>query len=123
MVKLKENKSVRLIIVLCIILFLFGCSSYKVVEKEVVKERIVYLDRNITINNTVPCEICLPCLSYNYTSTSSRELELIRRIKFLESQTDKYFNDSECNWKLNNTEVKLEECELELCLEWNSSWC
>ena len=116
---------------------LAGCSTYKeildepeqkpeVITKEVIKEKIVYRDRNITI----PCEniteiINITCPKYQYETAnpSSREIELIRRIRFLESQTDKYFNDSDCNDELNETKVKLEDCEEELCYEWNSSWC
>ena len=117
-------------ICLCLALVLAGCSTYdelldkepqkQAIEKEVIKEKIVYRDRNITINNTIPCK--LTCLTYNNTPRE-RELELLRRVKFLEGQTDKYWNDSECHWELNKTKNELNGCEEELCNEWNSSWC
>ena len=104
---------------------LAGCSTYKeildepeqkpeVITKEVIKEKIIYKDRNITI----PCNITCP-----ETDCPADKLELIRRISFLESQTDKYWNNSDCFDELNTTKVKLEDCEEELCYEWNSSWC
>jgi len=89
----------------------------QVIEKEVIKEKIVYRDRNVTI----PCDETPPPTIYN--GSKARELELIRRLKFLEGQTDKYFNDSECNDNLNKTKDRLDKCENELCVEWNSSWC
>jgi len=107
--------------ILLISILLIGCTP--IIEKEcepIFQEKIVY--QNITIyRNRTDCikdDICL-C---NVTSSNERELELIRRLKFLEGQTDKYFNDSECNDDLNRTENKLKECEEELC-EYNSSWC
>jgi len=122
----------KLIPILLISILLTGCGfeelmpeqEKEVIEKEVIKEvikeKIVYIDRNIT----VPCNTTNECPEYEYNYTSSnRELELIRRLRFLESQTDKYFNDSECNWELNKSKIRLEDCEHELCYEWNSSWC
>jgi len=118
----------KLIILLTLIL-LMGCSTYReildeeepqpqIIEKEIIKEKIVY--RNITIKE--PCNLTCPECPV-YTGTKERELELIRRLKFLEGQQDKYFNDSECNDELNKTNKELEECKEELCYEWNSSWC
>jgi len=77
----------------------------------IINETIKYV--NITCNATV---------KYEYKGTTSRELELIRRISFLEGQQDKYWNYSECDWELNRTEKDLEDCEDKLC-EINSSWC
>jgi len=107
---------------------LIGCSAYKeildeeepepqVIEKEFIKEKIIY--RNITVKE--PCNITCP--GYNYTGSTEREIELIRRIRFLEGQQDKFINHSDCFDELNKTKVRLEECEHELCYEWNSSWC
>jgi len=87
--------------------------------------RTEYIEKTI-INNTVeikeikiPCNLTCPECKENKT----RELELIRRLKFLEGQTDKYFNDTECLDSLNKTENKLDRCEEEICDNWNSSWC
>jgi len=94
----------------------------EVIEKEIIKEKIVY--RNITIKE--PCNLtCEPCIDNLtiYSTEVPREIQLIKRIKFLENQQNKYFNDSECNDNLNKTEKKLDDCKEELCDEWNSSWC
>lgn len=84
------------------------------------KTRTIFNETIKYVNKT------LECTESNYSSTTSsttsKELELIRRLKFLENQQDKYFNDSECNWELNRSNVELENCEEEIC-EWNSSWC
>ncbi len=108
--------------ILLISILLIGCSK-EVIECENITntiETIKYIDRNITI--TEKCNITNNTIKYNYVGNTSRELELIRRIKFLEGQQDKYFNDSECNDNLNKSEIKLEDCEDEVC-KWNSSWC
>jgi len=120
----------KLILILLIGILLIGCSTYKEllpeqepqiireeVIKEVIKEKIIYR------NTTIPCNITPECPEYNYTSSTNRELELIRRIKFLEGQQDKFINHSDCFDDLNKTKIKLEDCEEELCYEWNSSWC
>ncbi len=85
---------------------------------------------NNTVNNTITIYnetikyVNITCnKTYEYKGTTTRELELIRRISFLENQQDKYWNYSECDWELNNTEKELEDCEEELCDNWNSSWC
>ena len=99
---------------------------------------------NITINNTIETIKYInitrePC---NLTSSKERELELIRRIKFLEGQQNKWIiNETECMYniteeKLQNCKDKidmykrdieeledeLEDCEDEIC-EYNESWC
>jgi len=89
----------------------------KEVIREVIKEKIIYKDRNITI----PCNVTYK--EYNYSGSTNREIELIRRIRFLEGQQDKFINHSDCFDELNKTEAKLNDCEHELCYEWNSSWC
>ncbi|KKK89278.1 hypothetical protein LCGC14_2734750, partial [marine sediment metagenome] len=92
----------------------------------------IYIDRNNTIiiynttyinrtiNNTLPCNITKPKINTSFDR--SYMLSLIRRVKFLEGQQDKYWNNSECSWELNRSNVKLDIAEKELC-EWNSSWC
>ena len=107
--------------ILLISILLIGCSKSPEIECENITntiETIKYINK--TINNTI--YINTTCTQYNYTGSTSRELELIRRIGYLEGQQNKYFNDSECNDNLNKTEIKLEDCEDEIC-KWNSSWC
>ena len=125
----------KIIPILLISLVLTGCGfeellpeqEPEVIEKEcepIIKKEIEYIDRNITI----PCNITNTTINttyiqYNYTGSTTREIELIRRISFCESQQDKFINNSDCFDELNTTKVKLEDCEHELCYEWNSSWC
>ena len=136
--KIKEIVVISIIVIfflgicLAAVSLLVGCSAYKelideepqVIEKEVIKEvikeKIVYLVKNITI----PCNTTdVICPIYNNTPRE-RELELIRRLRYLESQQNLYFNDSECNWELNRTKIELEDCKDELCdCEYNNSWC
>ncbi len=124
---MKQIKS--LIICIFIYILLIGCS--KPIESEC---------KNITINNTIetikyidvivkePCNLTYPV----------DRLELIRRIKFLEGQQDKWIinetrcigNDTTCIGKLEMAERDIEEleddlenCTRELCNNWNSSWC
>ena len=90
----------------------------------------IIIERNITINRTINHTIYItnttiePCnvTKVNTSFDRSYTLELIRRIKFLEGQQDKYWNNSECSWELNKSNYELEECEEELC-EFNSTWC
>ncbi len=126
-------KKAILLISILLIGGLVGCTTYeeepvpKIVEgaKIIEKEDIVNQE---VINNTIYETIYiinntnLTCSGCNYTGTKARELELIRRIRVLESNQDKYFNDSECNDNLNKSENELVDCEDKLC-EYNSSWC
>ncbi len=137
-----RKKSLIICIFICILLI--GCS--KQIEPEC---------KNITITNTVgtikyinntiteKCNITNNTIKYVYTGTTSRELELIRRIGFLERQQDKWIiNETEC-MPHNKTEEDLEKCytklnyceddvdDLEdeindcedLLCEYNESWC
>jgi len=136
---MKLEKIKEIVIIFVIVIFflgicfalvsvLTGCTMYdevldkedpkpevieKEVIKEVIKEKIVYRDRNITNE----------CPVYNNNTPRERELELIRRLRYHEEQQNLYFNDSECNWELNQSNKELEKCENELCYEWNESWC
>ena len=115
--------------ILLFTILLIGCSQdYSECENSTVTI-------NHTINNTITNTIieikyinntynltCNTTKRYEYKGTTTRELELIRRLNFYEGQMDKYFNDSECNDNLNKTEHKLVDCEDELC-KINSSWC
>jgi len=95
-----------LFILFIVIINLTGCS----------KE--IPVCKNITITNTVieyiNTTIKEPC---NLTSPKERELELIRRIKYLENQQDKWIiNETECIAH-NKTEEDLEKCwnKLDFC--------
>ncbi len=93
---------------------LIGCSKPIEMECE---------NKTITINNTIKeiiekeiiiyKNITIPCnkTQYEYRGNTTRELELIRRIGFLESQQDKFINHSDCFDELNKTNNKLEDCE------------
>lgn len=121
----------KIIPILLISILLIGCKPIEI-ECE-----------NITINNTIETvkyiniTVKEPC-----NSSRERELELIRRIKFLEGQQNKWIiNETECIYniteeKLQNcknkidmhkrdieeVEEELKDCEKEIC-EYNSSWC
>ena len=99
------------------LIFVIGCTKYIEVEKNITIEKIIY--RNIT---TIVKEECNTTFNETWDISKSRELELIRRIRFLESQQDQYWNDTECHYDLNKTTYDLDYCEEELC-KWNSSWC
>jgi len=113
-------------------ILLIGCKvEYEPIELECENNTIIINNTiNKTITNTIieieyinkTCNVTCECIEYEYEGTTSRELELIRRIKFLEGQQDKFINDSDCNDDLNKTENKLIDCEDELC-KINSSWC
>ena len=95
-------------ILLCILLI--GCSKPIECENNTITINNT-INNTIYINKTIPCNKTIKYIS----NCSNRELELIRRISFLEGQQDKYFNDSECNWELNKTNKSLEECNEKLC--------
>ncbi len=108
-----------------ILLLIVGCSP-----------DIVYIDRNntiyinrtitntttLTINNTIPCnntEINTTIYDRDYV------LGMIRQLKRYEDQQDTYYNynETDCMWELNQSNIKREKAELELCVFWNMSWC
>lgn len=105
------------IIILMVVLLTVGCTKYVEIEKNVTIEKIVY--RNVT---TIVKEECNTTFNDQWDISKSRELELIRRIRFCENQRDKYWSDEDCSYDLNKTTFELNFCEKELC-EWNSSWC
>lgn len=105
-----------------IIVLLIGCTK----EVIVVEEVPVYI--NITINNTQYINITtvMPCNETEINTTvydRQYVLGLIRQLKHYEKQQDTYFNDSECSWELNQSNIKREKAENALCNNWNSSWC
>ena len=114
-------------ITMVMVLLIVGCTRVVIVDRNITVERIVYNNTIEYINNTIiePCNLTCPALEDCHSSGFNREytLSLIRRVKFLEGREDLYWNDTECHYDLNRTEAKLEECEEELCGNWNSSWC
>lgn len=112
------------------LLFLMGC-GYVAVDRnvtiEVEVEKIVYVDRNITVstnNETPDCPsvaVCGECADGQYSRNYT--LGLIRQLKRYERNQDKYFNDSECIEELNQTKIKLNATVWELCHNWNVTWC
>ena len=105
-------------------ILLVGCSNPTIVYRNVTINRTI--NHTITINNTIiePCNITCPVLEDCPATGFNRDytLSLIRRVKFLEGREDLYWNDTECHYDLNRTEIRLEECKEEIC-EYNSSWC
>ena len=97
------------IIIVLIFIVLVGCTRYVEVEKNVTIEKIVY--RNIT---TVVKEECNTTFTDVWDISKSRELELIRRIKFLESKQDDCLNDVYCEGDLEDCEDNLDDTEDEL---------
>ncbi len=123
----------RKIIVLMVLIVLVGCS------KPIECHNITINNTTETIkyiNNTIIKEVNITC------NKESRELELIRRLKFLEKQQDESINETEClihnatEERLQNCRDKtdmyerdideldeeIEDCEEEIC-KWNSTWC
>jgi len=119
------------LIILLFSILLIGC------DKEIL------ICENITINNTIETiKYVNITVKEPYNTSKERELELIRRIKFLEGQQNKWIiNETECAYNI--TEEKLQNCkdkidmherdieeleeELENCTEnlceYNESWC
>ena len=118
------------LIVLVVLIVLMGCCKVPGICE----------NKTITINNTINKTIEIPC---NLTCPNDDRLELIRRLKYLEGQQNKWIiNETECMVH-NKTEEDLVNCEnkidmhkrdieeleddLEICeegfCEFNSSWC
>jgi hypothetical protein len=138
------KQKTKLYVTLYIILStLVGCTPLTIEEKEAICKKECLSDgweygtfvwvnfcncynSTIIINDTIYINktdyIKEDCIC-NITSSKERELDLIRRLRYLEGQTDKYWNDSECHFELNKTKKRLGKCENELCDYWNSSWC
>jgi len=103
-------------------ILLIGCTNPTIIERNITINRTIYLNNTIIIKNTItePCNITCPTEQDN---TSVSRLELIRRLKYYEKVQDKFVNQSSCMNDLNRTKYQLEQRELELCENWNSSWC
>ncbi len=114
-----------LVVIIVIIVNIDGCTT--IIERNITRNITI----NRTINNTIyiynttieqcniTCKNCPPCSEYNRDYV----LSLIRQLKRLEENQDKYWNNTECYDDLNHTDIELKECKAELCNEWNSSWC
>lgn len=121
--------------ILLITILLIGCSKPIEIKCENITinntiETIKFIDKYINITIKEPC---------NLTCSKERELELIRRIKFLEEQQDNLMinetecidNDTKTNYEdkldmyerdIEELEDELDNCTKEVC-RWNSSEC
>ncbi len=118
--KERRRRGPWVFLLLILSLLLVGCTPEPIIiERNITVERIVYNNTIEYINNT----IIEPCNQTEQDNHSVSRLELIRRLKKYEKVQDQFVNQSSCMLDLNNTEYKLKERELELCDNWNSSWC
>ncbi len=90
-------------------LLLVGCVRYVDVERNVTIEKIVY--RNIT---TIVKEECNATFNQTWDLSKSKEIEFIRRIRFLEKALDNCVFDEDCQDDLEDTEDDLDDCEDDL---------
>ena len=105
------------------VLLIVGCSNPTVITINRTINHTIYKNNTIYINDTIPCNTTYHEPEINISYDRSYTLELIRRIKFLEGRQDKYWNSTECEWELNQSNINRKKAEHELCYEWNSSWC
>ncbi len=79
----------------------------------------IYRDR---VNQTV-CDPCIqqPCRTGGYSRIYVNSL--LREIKILQWNQDKFWNYSDCLVDLNNSQDNYMKAKEELCNEWNASWC
>lgn len=126
--KERERKGGPVFLLFVVLLVLIGCT------REVIEYRDVVIGpacsnntiiEYINITKVMACNDTPEMIEVCEDGTYSRKyvLALIRQLKRMERTQNLYFNDSECNDDLNKTEIKLKDCERELCYEWNSSWC
>lgn len=116
-------------ILVILVLLLIGCTPNPIIiERNITVNRTVYVNQTIYVNNTiyindtVPCNITEPEIDTTIYDRSY-VLSLIRQLKYYEKQQDKYLiNNSDCDWELNQSNIKREKAEIELC-QWNISWC
>ena len=112
------------IVMFIIILLLVGCTPNPIIiERNITVEKIVYNNSIICINNTI-CNTTCPEPEIN-TTIYDRDyvLGLIRQLKYYESRQDKYWNNTECKWELNQSNIEKDKAIYELCIYWNISWC
>ena len=108
---------------LCLVLLIVGCSPDVVYVYE---NHTTYINRTINnttiINNTIPCNITREINTTIYDR--QYVLGLIRQLKHYEKQQDDYYNHNEtdCQYDLNQSDIKLYKAVNELC-QINSSWC
>ena len=86
--------------------FILGCTRYVEVEKNITIEKIVY--QNIT---TTVKEECNATFNQTWDLSKSREIEFIRRIRFIENELDGCIFDEDCQDDLEDTEEDLDDCE------------
>lgn len=114
------------IIAVGLVLLIVGCTNPEVIyiNRTINGSCIpIIINNTITINNTIiePGNVSCPEVS---STIYDRQyvLGMIRQLKYYEDMQDLSFNDTECQWELNQSNVKLNIAEEELC-NWNSSWC
>ena len=117
----------KVIMVLIFAVFIVGCTRIVEVDRNITIEKIVY--QNVT---TIVKEECNTTFNDVFDISQSREIELIRRIRFLENEQDDCIlqedkceeNCTEFKEDLEMVERDLDDCEEELCEEYNDSgWC
>ena len=96
---------VAIIVLICVV-FMLGCTRYVEVEKNITIEKIVY--HNIT---TIVKEKCNATFNQTWDLSKSRELDLIRRTRFLENELDDCIFNEEYQDDLEDTEEDLDDCE------------
>ena len=126
--KERRRRGPWVFLLLILSLLLIGCTNPDVIyiNRTIYNDSCipVIINNTITINNTIPYN--LTCLEPEIESTvydRQYVLGLIRQLKHYEKVQDRFVNQSSCMNDLNRTEYKLKERELELCYNWNSSWC
>ena len=123
MIKTKiNNRTKYYTIILTLCLLLIGCSPIIIERNNTINRTI---NHTIYRNNTIiiPCNQTEPEID---TTIYDRDyvLGLIRQLKHYEKQQDDYYNynDTNCLYDLNQSNIKRTKAENELC-QWNSSWC
>ena len=97
-----------MIVLMCVV-FMLGCTRYVEVEKNVTIEKIVY--QNIT---TIVKEECNATFNQTWDLSKSKEIEFIRRIRFLEKGLDSCVFNEDCEGKLDDAIDDFEDCEDDL---------
>ncbi len=98
----------KIILVLIFAVFILGCTRYVEVEKNITIEKIVYQNITTVVNE------CNNTFNTTFDLSKSKEIEFIRRIRFLESRHDDCVFDEDCQDDLDDTEDDLDDCEDDL---------
>ena len=121
---------------LIVLLLIAGCSQPIVINPDWACQNTTYIYLNHTeiINNTVPCAMKVqvnqtvcdprirePCQTGGYSRIYVNSL--LRDIKILQWNQNKFWNYSDCQVDLNKTKADYLKAKNELCDYYNSSWC